>query len=148
MRQMKNTEKKQMYEYRGLRKGRLIKRLSGILAVLTAVTMLISGQMISFYGYEPGSANALAGERSGEDIIIHFGEGEDKEIHVIPTSTIPQGITAVINFNPECGGDENRRDDEHGRILPFLQGACRRAFAMGDQTARGRYARIHLHARR
>ena len=79
---MKNTEKKQMYEYRGLRKGRLIKRLSGILAVLTAVTMLISGQMISFYGYEPDSTNALTGERSGEDVTIHFGEGEDKDIHI------------------------------------------------------------------
>lgn len=32
---------------------------------------------------------------------------EDKKIHVIPTKTIPQGITALINFIPEQTADEN-----------------------------------------
>lgn len=32
---------------------------------------------------------------------------EDKEIHVIPTKTIPQGITALINFIPEQTAEEN-----------------------------------------
>jgi DAK2 domain fusion protein YloV len=32
---------------------------------------------------------------------------EDKEILVIPTKTVPQGITAVINYNPERTPEEN-----------------------------------------
>ncbi|MCI9143613.1 MAG: DAK2 domain-containing protein, partial [Lachnospiraceae bacterium] len=31
----------------------------------------------------------------------------EKDLFVIPTKTIPQGITAVINFVPELGADEN-----------------------------------------
>ncbi len=31
----------------------------------------------------------------------------DKDVFVIPTKTIPQGITAVINFVPELSADEN-----------------------------------------
>ena len=33
---------------------------------------------------------------------------EDKEIIVIPTKTIPQGITAMINFIPEQSAEENK----------------------------------------
>jgi DAK2 domain fusion protein YloV len=33
---------------------------------------------------------------------------EDKEIIVIPTKTVPQGITAVINFIPDLSGEDNR----------------------------------------
>ncbi len=33
---------------------------------------------------------------------------KDKEVVVIPTRTIPQGITALINFVPEYGTDQNR----------------------------------------
>ena len=32
---------------------------------------------------------------------------EDKEVIVIPTKTVPQGITAIINFNPEATAEEN-----------------------------------------
>lgn len=32
---------------------------------------------------------------------------EDKKLHVIPTKTIPQGITALINFIPEQSAEEN-----------------------------------------
>ena len=32
---------------------------------------------------------------------------EDKEIHVIPTKTVPQGITAMINYLPDLSADEN-----------------------------------------
>ena len=32
---------------------------------------------------------------------------EDKEIIVIPTKTVPQGITAVINFSPDASAEEN-----------------------------------------
>ncbi len=33
---------------------------------------------------------------------------KDKEVVVIPTKTIPQGITALINFVPESGTEQNR----------------------------------------
>ncbi len=33
---------------------------------------------------------------------------EDREVIVIPTSTVPQGITAMINFVPEAGAENNR----------------------------------------
>lgn len=33
---------------------------------------------------------------------------EDKQIHVIPTKTIPQGITALINFIPDQTAEENK----------------------------------------
>ena len=36
---------------------------------------------------------------------------EDKEIIVIPTKTVPQGITALINFVPDADAEEQRRDD-------------------------------------
>ena len=32
---------------------------------------------------------------------------EDKVIHVIPTKTVPQGITAMINFLPDLSAEEN-----------------------------------------
>ena len=33
---------------------------------------------------------------------------EEKEIVVIPTKTVPQGITAMINFIPEQSVEENK----------------------------------------
>ena len=32
---------------------------------------------------------------------------EDKNIVVIPTKSVPQGITAIINYMPEKGAEEN-----------------------------------------
>ncbi len=32
---------------------------------------------------------------------------EDKEVIVIPTKTVPQGITAIINFSPDATAEEN-----------------------------------------
>ena len=89
---MKNIEKNQMNECRGLRKNRLRKWLSGFLAVSTAVTML-SGQTALFYGNEPDNTYALAGEGSGQDVTIHFGNDTDQDIH--------------IHVNPETGAEEN-----------------------------------------
>jgi dihydroxyacetone kinase-like predicted kinase len=33
---------------------------------------------------------------------------EDKEVIVIPTKTVPQGVTAVINFIPDMSAEENK----------------------------------------
>lgn len=43
---------------------------------------------------------------------------EDKQIFVIPSKTVPQGIAALINFLPDVSPEENRRSmtEEMGRI--------------------------------
>ncbi|MBD5551638.1 MAG: DAK2 domain-containing protein [Lachnospiraceae bacterium] len=43
---------------------------------------------------------------------------EDKEIFVIPTTTVPQGITAVINYVPDLSVEENVSvmEEEIGRV--------------------------------
>ena len=40
-----------------------------------------------------------------EEIILSLVE--DKEIIVIPTKTVPQGITAIINFVPDASAMDN-----------------------------------------
>ena len=35
---------------------------------------------------------------------------KDKKVIVIPTTTIPQGITSIINFAPDLGAEENREN--------------------------------------
>ena len=39
--------------------------------------------------------------------ILEDTKTEDKEIIVVPTKTIPQGISAMISFVPEKDGEEN-----------------------------------------
>jgi dihydroxyacetone kinase-like predicted kinase len=43
---------------------------------------------------------------------------EDKKLVVIPTKTIPQGITAVINYTPDLVADANKENmmEEIGRV--------------------------------
>ena len=43
---------------------------------------------------------------------------EDKKLVVIPTKTIPQGITAVINYTPDLDADANKENmmEEIGRV--------------------------------
>ena len=43
---------------------------------------------------------------------------EDKEIIVIPTKTVPQGITAVINYLPDVSAEENKENmiEEIGNV--------------------------------
>ena len=92
-----------MNKYRKVRGGRLKNWLSGLLAVSTAVIML-SGQIVSFYGDEPEGEYALAGARSGEDITIHFGEDENKSINVHVNPESDAGLEAL--------GDETESETE------------------------------------
>ena len=63
------------------RRSSLGKMLSGFLAVSTAVTML--GGNTVFFADETAAGNyALAGEGSGEDVTIHFGDDADQEINI------------------------------------------------------------------
>ena len=84
---MKKAGIDQMKDYRGLRRGRLLRWLSVFLAISVTVSLL-SGQIASIYGDEPDNDYVLADEGSGEDVTIHFGKEEDQSIrvHVNPGS--------------------------------------------------------------
>ncbi|MBE5881678.1 MAG: DAK2 domain-containing protein [Lachnospiraceae bacterium] len=49
----------------------------------------------------PNNKNIVMAANQARDLT------EDKEIIVVPTKTIPQGISAIINFMPESSGEEN-----------------------------------------
>ena len=49
----------------------------------------------------PNNKNIVLAATQARDL------SEDKEIVVVPTKTIPQGITALISFQPEMNGEEN-----------------------------------------
>ena len=49
----------------------------------------------------PNNSNIIMAAKQAKQLT------EDKEIFVIPTKTIPQGITAIINFAPETSMEEN-----------------------------------------
>ena len=50
----------------------------------------------------PNNSNIIMAANQAAQIV------EDKEIIVIPTKTVPQGITAVINYLPEVSAEENK----------------------------------------
>ena len=49
----------------------------------------------------PNNKNIILAANQARDLT------EDKEIIVVPTKTIPQGISAMISFVPEKDGEEN-----------------------------------------
>ena len=49
----------------------------------------------------PNNKNIVLAANQARDLTT------DKEIVVVPTSTIPQGISAMISFSPEISGEEN-----------------------------------------
>ncbi len=49
----------------------------------------------------PNNKNIILAANQAKDII------EDKELHVLPTKTIPQGVTAMISFSPDLSAEEN-----------------------------------------
>lgn len=50
----------------------------------------------------PNNSNIILAANQAKSLV------EDKNIIVIPTKTVPQGITAVINFIPDLSPDENQ----------------------------------------
>ena len=50
----------------------------------------------------PNNSNIIMAANQAAQIV------EDKEIIVIPTKTVPQGITAVINYLPDVSAEENQ----------------------------------------
>ncbi|MBQ9134644.1 MAG: DAK2 domain-containing protein [Lachnospiraceae bacterium] len=49
----------------------------------------------------PNNKNVILAANQAADLV------EDKKVIVIPTKTVPQGITAVINFVPDLSAEEN-----------------------------------------
>ncbi len=49
----------------------------------------------------PNNKNIILAANQAQSLV------EDKKIYVVPTKTIPQGITAVINFVPDLSAEEN-----------------------------------------
>ena len=88
---MRNTRSNNVVEKKETRRGRLKKWLSGFLAVSTAMTMF-GGNVTALMADEGAAEYALAGDGSGEDITIHFGDEDDQIIN--------------IHVNPETGTEE------------------------------------------
>ncbi len=60
----------------------------------------------------PNNKNIILAANQAESLV------EDKKVVVIPTKTVPQGITALINFIPDNSVEENieRMTEEIGRV--------------------------------
>lgn len=60
----------------------------------------------------PNNKNIILAANQAKSLV------EDKEIFVIPTKTVPQGITAVINYVPDLSVEENVAvmEEEIGRV--------------------------------
>ena len=60
----------------------------------------------------PNNKNIILAAEQAKSLV------EDKELVVIPSKTVPQGITAVINFAPDLSAEENQENmiREMGRV--------------------------------
>lgn len=56
----------------------------------------------------PNNGNIIMAARQVKDVIL------DKNIYVIPTKSIPQGISALVNYDPEGDPEENAQNMEKG----------------------------------
>lgn len=63
---------------------------------------------------------------------------EKRDIHVIPTSTIPQGVTAMISFNPDRSAAENAKAMEEMLSSVF---SAEVTYAVRDTTIEGKEIR-------
>lgn len=76
--------------------------------ILNAIEQVPAGHIFLF----PNNKNIILAANQAAELC------EDKTVHVIPTQTIPQGITAMINFIAEQSAEENveRMKEEIGRV--------------------------------
>lgn len=60
----------------------------------------------------PNNSNIILAAEQAQDFT-------DKKLYVIPTKTVPQGISAMLNYNPDGNGEENHQDmmDAFGEVL-------------------------------
>lgn len=76
--------------------------------ILNAIEQVPAGHIFLF----PNNKNIILAANQAAELC------EDKTVHVIPTQTIPQGITAMINFIAEQSAEENaeRMEEEIKRV--------------------------------
>lgn len=95
---MKDLRNRSNTGCKATRRCRLRKLLSCFLALSVSATML-GGNASVLFADEPATEYALAGALSGQDVTVHFGEDEDKDIniHVNPETgvKIPDGAGEV-----------------------------------------------------
>ena len=65
--------------------------------ILNAVEKLNADHVIVL----PNNKNIILAANQAQSLVT------DKNLHVVPTKTIPQGITALINFMPDLSAEEN-----------------------------------------
>ncbi len=59
----------------------------------------------------PNNKNVILAANQAQELV------KDCRVYVVPTKTIPQGITAMINYVPERSADENfEREDRRGHL--------------------------------
>ena len=59
----------------------------------------------------PNNGNIVMAARQVKEIVT------DREVYVIPTKSIPQGISALVNYDPSGNAEENARNMEKGLSL-------------------------------
>ena len=65
--------------------------------ILNAIEKIHASHVFVF----PNNKNIILAAEQARDMT------DDKEVHVMPTTTIPQGIAAMVGFMPEAGLEEN-----------------------------------------
>ena len=76
----------------------------------------------------PNNSNIILAAQQASQVV------EDRDIHIIPTKTIPQGLSACVMFNPEAEIDENLADMEEA-IANVKSGEV--TYAIKDTTYEG-----------
>lgn len=80
----------------------------------------------------PNNKNIILAANQAQSLV------EDKKVIVIPTKTVPQGITAVINFVPDLSAEENEAamKEEIGRVKTGQITYAVRDTVIDDKTIR------------
>lgn len=76
----------------------------------------------------PNNSNIVMAAKQAADVM------DDKDIRVLPSKTIPQGLVACVMFNPEVGADENEAEMEEA-IAHVKSGEV--TYAIKDTTYEG-----------
>ena len=85
----------------------------------------------------PNNKNIILAAEQAKSLV------EDKQIFVVPSKTVPQGIAALINFLPDLSPEENLENHDRPRWAVIHTGqityAVRNTNIDGHGDPRGRY---------
>ncbi|MEL1134145.1 DAK2 domain-containing protein [Desulfitobacterium sp. THU1] len=59
----------------------------------------------------PNNGNIVMAARQVKELVT------DRNVYIVPTKSIPQGISALVNYNPQVDGAENAKNMEDGLSL-------------------------------